>query len=265
MPRPYLRHPLPLAFAHRGGAKRWPENTLVAFENAIALGYRYIETDVHMTADHRLVCIHDATLDRTTDGRGDVASHTLEQIKQLNAAHRFEVGEGEPDLDRSRCVVPTLEEALALDASVHFNIELKDPRPAAAQRLWELIDHHGVHDRVLVAAADDRTGRRFGQLSGRSVACSPGRVAITQFWLKTKLGLGTRGSSPYDALQVPEYHRGLRVIDRRLVDAAHDRGMQVHAWTIDDPSKMHALLDLGVDGIMTDRPAVLLDVIAERR
>lgn len=259
----YLRSPI--AFAHRGGAALWPENTLAAFEGAVALGYRYIETDVHMTRDGKIVCFHDATLERTTDGRGRVADLDLAELSRLDAGYRF-TRDGVTYPFRGQGLrVPTLEEALALCPDLQLNVEIKQASPAMERALWEEIDRLGAHERLLVAAAHDPLVHRFRALRPRlPMPTSPGVRGVLRFWLGVRTGLSRFDRYPFSALQVPPSYRGLTVVDRAFVEAAHAHGVHVHVWTIDDPSDMHALLDLGVDGVMTDRPDVLKDVMIER-
>lgn len=254
----------PIAFAHRGGAALWPENTLVAFEGALALGYRYIETDVHLTKDGAVVLFHDDTLERTTDGRGPIADLPLEALRALDAGYRF-TSDGRTHPFRGQGIrVPTLEEALALDPALRLNLEIK-PRDGRIERaLWNEIDRLGAHDRVLVAAAFDPCVTRFRALCPRALPTSPGYRGVLRFWVGVRSGLGRFDRYPFQALQVPPTYRGLTVVDRAFVEAAHRHGLHVHVWTIDEPREMHRLLDLGVDGVMTDRPDLLKKVLAAR-
>lgn len=261
---PYLAT-RPVAFAHRGGALRWPENTITSFEGAVSLGYRYIETDVHRTRDGAIVCVHDPTLDRTTNGSGFVWEHTLAELEALDAGYRFTVdGQRFPFRGRG-CKIPTLEEAFALHPELRLNVEIKQRAPAMEQAMWDEIDRLGVHERILVAAAHDPLVHRFRALrpNGR-IPTSPGIRGVVRFWAGARTGLHRRERYPFDALQVPPTYKGLPVVDRAFVDAAHEHGVKVHVWTVDDTAEMHRLLDLGVDGVMTDRPRRLKRVFASR-
>lgn len=258
----YFGEDRPLAFAHRGGAKRWPENTLFAFENALALGYRWIETDLHLSADGRLVVFHDATLDRTTNGTGAIAKATLGELRSLDAGHGFRERGRHPYRGQG-LRIPTLEEALGLHSEVHLNLEMKGKDPRLADALWDFVQAHGVHDRILAAAANDSLTQRFRARAKDRVATSPGFQGIAAFWAAAKVGLHRR-PWPFDALQVPHHHGALRVVDRAFVEAAHEVGLKVHVWTIDDPEEMRELASFGVDGIMTDCPDVLLETLGER-
>ena len=263
MARPYFGATRPFPFAHRGGSHCWPENTLLAFRSAAALGYRHIETDLHETADGHFVCFHDASLERTTNGRGLLREHTLAELKRLDAAHRFQRA-GQHPYKADGVEVPTLEEALALDPGLHYNLEIKPNDPAVARRLWELISHYGVYDRVLVASEHEEVVAVFRAMSRGRVATSAGDRGALSFWLRVLSRTWRTGVFAFDALQIPPTYRGWSVVTPGFVKAAHHHGIQVHVWTINDPQQMTELLDVGVDAIMTDVPDVLLDVLASR-
>lgn len=251
---PYLGEP-PLALAHRGGSdlpgNDGLENSALAFRNAVALGYRYLETDVHATSDGHLVAFHDDVLDRVTDARGAIADLTLAQVRAAR------IGGREP--------VPTLEELLTEFPAARFNIDIK--APGATDLLWRVIDTYGAHDRVCVGSFSNRRLWRFRRLCGGSVATSAGRLGIVALrFLPWPLARFVH--TPAVAFQVPRVagRPPLRVtvVTRGFVDRAHRLGKQVHVWTIDDPAAMGELLDLGVDGIVTDRPDLLRDLLRSR-
>ena len=262
MSRPFFGTSTPIPFAHRGGAKRWPENTLVAFENAADLGYSHIETDIHETSDGHFVLFHDPTLERTTNGQGNLADHTLAELKKLDAGHNF-VEEGSYSFRGADVRIPTLEEALELDSTICYNLEVKPPDPKLAKRLWEFIEHHGIHDRVLVASEHDIVTDAFRRHSKGRVATSSGRKGAMAFWAHVLSGTCRDALFAYDALQIPPTFHGKNVITPKFLDAAHHHGIQVHVWTIDDPVQMFELATAGVDGIMTDLPDVLLEVLSK--
>ncbi|MFJ6383634.1 glycerophosphodiester phosphodiesterase [Kitasatospora sp. NPDC092039] len=257
---PFLDHPGPLAFAHRGGDLGRPENSLAAFEAAVALGYRYLETDVHATADGVLVAFHDSRLDRVTDRTGAVSELPWEAVR------RARIGGTEP--------VPLLEDLLGAFPGARFNIDVK-AAPAVAP-LVEAIRRTGSWDRVCVGGFSDTRLAAVRAAAGPRLATSLGPREVARLRLRSlakpflpspaRGPLSRRPGAPFTGLcaQVPERHRGVRVVDRAFVRTAHRLGLQVHVWTVDDPTRIRALLDLGVDGIMADRIDVLRDVLGER-
>ena len=260
-PHPYFDSARPLLFAHRGGAGLWPENTLVAFEGALALGYRHIETDIHETRDGELVVFHDERVDRTTDGVGRVDAHTLAELKRLDAGYRFSLdGKRFPQRGRGSSI-PTLQEALDLDPGLRLNLEIKPHSDAVAEHLFRFLEDRALSPRVLVASADQATGDAFRRLARGRYATSPGAGGIVRFWLAARSRTHRLMRFDFDALQVPVRQNGLEVVTPGFVEAAHAHGIQVHVWTIDDAYEMRRLLALGVDGLMTDRPDVLARVV----
>ncbi|WP_380175968.1 glycerophosphodiester phosphodiesterase family protein [Kineococcus sp. DHX-1] len=259
VPRPPARHAFcswdgPIAMAHRGfaaGPTDGVENTLPAFAAAVDLGYTFLETDVRATADGVLVAFHDEHLDRVTDGHGDLSDLTWEQVRHLRVAGR----EG----------VPRLEDVLGRFPDARFNLDVKTE--AAVAGLGEVLRRTRAHGRVLVTAFGERRRRA-------ALAAAGGREATSASSLGTALALA--GSTLHlpvlarcalgrvDAVQVPVRQGGIDVVSARFVDTVHRAGAQVHVWTVDDAAQIGALLDLGVDGIITDRADVLKDVLVAR-
>lgn len=249
----------PLAIAHRGSRLLWPENTMTAFSGAVSLGLRHIETDIHITRDDVLVCHHDPTVDRTTDGTGRVGDLTFDEISSLDAGYRHVGLDGH--VFRGEGVrVPSLEEALLGFPETGFVIDLKCD--GLEGPLHEMIERLGAHDRLIVGSVSDLRLRRFRSVSDARVATSTGSRSSRSWLIASRIGRGGRRVAA--ALQLPLRSRGVRVVDRRLIDAAHARGLQVHVWTVNDPIEMHRVLDLGADGIITDRPDLLRAVLIER-
>ncbi|MYR00575.1 MULTISPECIES: glycerophosphodiester phosphodiesterase [unclassified Streptomyces] len=244
---PYLDHPGPLAFAHRGGAADGVENTAAQFRRAVELGYRYIETDVHATADGRLVAFHDTTLDRVTDGAGRIADLPWAEVR------RARVGDREP--------VPLFEELLETFPEVRWNIDIK--AEPALRPLLDLLERTGAWDRVCVGSFSEARVLRAQRLAGPRLATSFGTRGVLSLRLRS-WGLPAAVRRSAVAAQVPEAQSGVPVVDARFVRAAHARGLHVHVWTINEPERMHRLLDLGVDGIMTDHIDMLRKVMEER-
>jgi glycerophosphoryl diester phosphodiesterase len=251
----------PLVMAHQGGNGLWPDNTFYAFERAVDLGVDVLEMDVHSTADDVLVVIHDSTLDRTTSGRGPVHDLTLAEIEALDAAYHWTPDDGQNYPYRGQGItVPTLEELFVAFPQMPMNVEIKQAEPSIAAPLCRLIRAYGMADKVLVVSFHDETTAEFRRTCPEVVTGTTQDEVLTLFVLGKVLGERTY-SPAAGAVQVPEYRSGLHVITPRLVDAAHNRNLQVHAWTINDEVDMQRLIDLGVDGIITDYPDRLLQLL----
>ena len=244
---PYLDHPGPIAFAHRGGAADGLENTMAQFRRAVESGYRYIETDVHASRDGRLVAFHDATLDRMTDGAGRIADLMWKEISHARVAGV------EP--------VPLFEELLEEFPDVRWNIDVK--AEPALHPLLNLIARTESWDRVCVGSFSESRVARARRLAGPRLATSYGTSGVLGLRLRS-WGVPATVRRSAVAAQVPESHAGVPVVDHRFVRAAHARGLQVHVWTVNEPQRMHRLLDLGVDGIMTDHIDTLRRVLEDR-
>jgi glycerophosphoryl diester phosphodiesterase len=249
----------PLLIAHRGGGALAPENTLVAFRRALEWWRADIlELDVQPTSDGEVVVFHDATLDRTTDGSGPVASHTLRELRALDAGFRFGLDGAFPF--RSIGVgIPTLTEVLNAFPAARINVEIKDCR--AQERVRESIEKANATHRVLVAAGDLANRSLFHD---HPVAKSASAEELRAFYIAHRLRLTSRMRMRVDAFQMPERHEGRQVLSPRLVSDAHARNIAVHVWTVDEAGDMHRLLDWGVDGIITDRPDRLAEVLHSR-
>jgi glycerophosphoryl diester phosphodiesterase len=250
-----------VAFAHRGGSKEAPENTMLAFQAAVDLGFRYLETDAQLTRDGVLVAFHDEVLDRTTDSSGRVGEHTMAEIARADAGCHFTPDGGRSFPHRGRGVrVPTLEEVLTVFPQARLNVDAKtDAVVAPLVRLLERVD---AWDRVCVGSFSDARLARFRRLAGGRVCTSMGRGAVAAARAASLAGrFPTLGA---DCAQLPVAQWGVRLVEPRLVSAAHRAGVPVHVWTIDDEASMESLLSLGVDGIMTDRPTLLRAVMLRR-
>lgn len=248
----FLQHPTVLAFAHRGGAYHPEveglENTAAAFRHAVDLGYSYLETDVHVTSDGVLLAFHDEVLDRVTDRTGSIATSTYDEVQRALVGGRERV--------------PTLSDLFDAFPEVRFNIDLK--AEAAAPALAAFIEERGAWDRVLVGSFSRRRLATFRRLTRGRIATSAHPLEVVAYLLlpgRVARAL-TRGRPV--ALQVPHRRGPLTVAGSRLLRHAHRAGLHVHVWTIDDPEEMTALLDRGVDGLITDRTDILRDVLRSR-
>ncbi len=256
--RPYVAG-APMLVAHRGGSGIAPENTLVAFQSATETWWAdMLEMDARLTKDGHVVVIHDATVDRTTNGSGPVASHTLAELKALDAGYRFVDESGRHSFRGRGVVVPTLEEVLMGCPDVWINVECKAPEVAAP--LATLVARMGAEHRVLVAA--ERESSRLGARAHKG----PWGASLEQGFLLWLLHF-LPGGSPYtptaDILQLPEVWKGLRVVTPRFVRDAHRLNLPVQVWTVDRVEDMRRLLEWGVDGIQTDRPDRLARLLTD--
>lgn len=252
-PPAFLDTPLPLAMAHRGGAGYGPnvgiENTVRAFATALDLGYRYLETDVRATRDGVAVVVHDDALDRLCGVPARVSGLTWEELSRLR------VGGREP--------LPHLAEVLAAFPHARLNIDVKSDD--AVQPTLQAIRAAGASHRVCLATFSDTRIRRIRALAGPAVAtaCSSGEVALLRLGPIVRLRAMAAGGGAV-AAQVPRRSRGVTVANGSLIRHAHQLGLQVHVWTVDDTETMRAMLDLGVDGLITDRVDVLADFLRVR-
>jgi glycerophosphoryl diester phosphodiesterase len=248
----YLAGPYPRAFAHRGwhvGDLKGMENSLSAFRRAIDEGYQYLETDVHATADGVVVVHHDSSLDRTTDTRGLVAALPWKSVRGAK------IGGREP-ISRLEDLLEELPHAL-------LNIDVKSD--AAVEPVVETLRRTGAVGRVCLASFSDSRLQRLRSRVGPRLMTSMGPRSVAALWAAGRVWAPRAWRAIRGRMaQVPVQQGRLTVVDRRLVSAAHRRGMEVHVWTIDEAPQMHQLLDLGVDGLVTDQPEILRDVLRAR-
>jgi glycerophosphoryl diester phosphodiesterase len=235
---------------------------MLAFDNAAALGVDVLDTDMHMTRDGALVLMHDETVDRTTDGSGSIRDLTLEQIKALDAGYRFDpAGDGSYPFRGRDIRVPTLEELFQAHPGLRFGIEIKQTEPLeTAQRFCALIREYGMVDQVLVSSFRQTNMDAFRE-ECPEVATSATENEVRTFYILYRLGLVDLLSPGYHSLQVPESSGGIHLLTSGFIAAAHRRGLPVQPWTINSPEDLQRILALGVDGINTDNPDRLLELI----
>ena len=242
-----------IAMAHRGGAGHDElgglENTMHAFRHAVAMGYDYLETDVHTTSDGVLLAFHDELLDRVTDATGRVSVMSAADVATARIGGEH--------------AVPRMEDLLEELPGVRFNIDLKST--GAAPALAALLDRTGAHDRVCIGSFSQRRLDAFRRAAGGRVATSASPAEVVMF-LASPSGRAARALTRgrVAALQVPHRRGPVRVVTASLVRRAHAAGVHVHVWTVDEVEEMEHLLDLGVDGLITDRTDVLKDVLVRR-
>lgn len=275
-----------LHIAHQGGETEAPSNTLFAFKTALEKGADVLELDVHQTADGHLVVIHDTTVDRTTDEEGRVDGMTLAEIKALDAAHWFIPGQGathdNPEEDyvyrgiatgdedppegyeANDFTIPTLEDVLETFPDTMINIEIKRTAPDTVpyeQDLAELLAEHDRGDDTIVVAFQDQSTELFKGFN-QEVDTATGTIETAVF-KASSMEAGPGSPSHHVALQVPITYEGIEVVDEGFVEDAHANDMAVHVWTIGDEETMRMLIDIGVDGIMTNTPTLLEDVLQD--
>jgi glycerophosphoryl diester phosphodiesterase len=245
VPCGYLDHPRPLAFAHRGGAGHFPENSWKAFEHAVALGYAYLETDIHATADGTVVAFHDKTLDRVTDRAGRISQLTSAELAAARIAGT------EP--------IPLLADLLMAWPDVRFNLDVKD-EPAIAP-LIAVLRTTNSWDRVCLTSFSGHRLAATRRLLDRPVcsAATPADIGAIKAGLPARALAARFAARSIQCAQIP-----IGMATSRFLGRAHAIGLQVHAWTVNDPAVMDSLLTAGVDGIMTDQTELLRDVLLAR-
>jgi glycerophosphoryl diester phosphodiesterase len=242
----YLDHPRPAAFAHRGGAAHNPENSWPAFEYAVKLGYAYLETDARSTADGALLAFHDATLDRVTDGTGQVSKLTYEQVAAAK------IGGTEP--------IPLVEDLLGTFKDLRFNIDLKDP--GTIEPLATVLRRTGAWDRVCVTSFSGKRLLRAQRMLDRPVclAVTPAAIAAVRYAGHAGRALAARlARSGAQCAQVPR-----QIATREFIRRSHELGLHVHVWTLNTREEIERALESGADGVMTDNIALLRDILSAR-
>lgn len=245
---PYLDNTAPIAFAHRGGTSAAPENTLRAFENAVSLGYRYVETDVHATRDGVLVAFHDNDLQRTCGKPWKIAETDWDTLSTAR------INGTEP--------IPLLQDLLSTWPELRVNIDCKSD--SAVQPLIDTLRESKSLDRVCVGSFSDKRLRHIREVFGQSLCTSMGPQEVVRLVASSTTGLPISPSRHARIAQVPVRQGPIPVVTRRSIKRAHQLGLQIHVWTIDDPQQISNLLDIGVDGIMSDDTTALKDVFSAR-
>lgn len=261
----------PLVIAHQGGEGLAPSSTLTAFINAWEMGVDVLEFDVHMTKDGLLVAIHDPTVDRTTNGTGKVNEMTLKEIKKLDAGYYFQNEKGEHPFRDKGITIPTVEEIFETikDDDMLYIIEIKETNDPSlyktiARKMWEKLKAFGLEKRVMLASFDQDIVDYILEASDGKAIVSAGRKEATKFVVFHKLFLNSLYRPAVDAIHIPTREGKFNLADQKLIRGAHKRGMVVHYWTINDKETMRELIRIGADGIMTDRPDLLFEVLQEK-
>lgn len=252
----------PLVFAHRGGSKLRPENTIAAFDHGLALGADGLEFDVRLSSDGVPMVHHDETLDRTTSGTGRLSAYSADALQQLDAGHHFRDLTGGAWSGKG-CRIPRLQEVLARYAAIPIIMELKGTDPEVARRAVDEVRAAGAIGRVCFAGFDDGVVRAARAVSG-DIVSSAASDEIRWFLYRSWVAAAPR-RTVFKAFQVPEMAGSLRVVSRRFVRAARRAGVPVAVWTVDDPADMERLLDWGVRGLISDRPDLAVPIVRRWR
>ncbi|WP_449620953.1 glycerophosphodiester phosphodiesterase [Robertmurraya sp. Marseille-Q9965] len=268
----------PLVIAHQAGNQERPSSTNLAFEHAVEIGADVLEFDVALTKDNQLVTIHDLSLDRTTNGTGLVRDHTYEEIKVLNAGFGLEDENGQPIREVSRnlyieegAYIPNLEEIFTKYGDYKMVIELKDAGvdgKKSAQVFWKLVQKYDMEDKIVVACFDKETLKELRSLSDDKLISSASEGEMYPFYAFYLLGLPVFNNFvSFEMLHIPVSYNikwvNLNLLTNSLLSDAHKRNMAVYYWTINDEDEMRKLIKMGVDGVMTDRPELLIQVLTE--
>lgn len=256
----------PLVIAHQGGKLLAPGNTIEAFRNAEKLGVDVLEMDIHITKDGHLVTIHDPTVDATTDGQGLVADYTLEELQRLDAGYTFKNEEREHSFRGKGVYIPTLEEVFQRFPEMKMNIEIKDDNPPERvdeiiQKLNGLIKEYNMENNVLIASFDQSIVDRFILASEGRIAVQAGTQEVKKFVILHKLLLRNLYKPKVQGFQLPLQKGKIDFTDPVLINGAHRLNLHVHYWTVNDRQTMKRLIDAGADGIITDRPDLLLKLL----
>jgi len=263
MPHALLSLETPVVIAHRGGARLRPENTMTAFEHAVALGVDAVECDVHLSKDGEVVVIHDGTVDRTTDASGAVSAFTAGELARMDAAWSFLDLEGRPSFRQRGIGVPRLDDVLGRCPTTAFVLELKGDDPAIVAPVLEVIRRRG-RERDVVLGGFSHAVLSAVRAQAATIPTSASSVEVHAAVRRAWFRLAPRRTG-CQLFQMPFHYQGRQVIRRPLARAARRAGLPVHAWVVDDPAEMRTLLAWGVTGLITDRPDLAREVIASVR
>lgn len=256
----------PLVIAHQGGDGIRPGDTMAAFDNAVAIGADVLEMDAHITSDGQIVLMHDEKVDRTTNGSGLIEDLTLAQLRQLDAAYKWSNDGGKTFAYRGQGIqVPTLDELFQKYPQMRYVIEIKLTQNPIDKPLCNLIRKHNMQDKVVIASFHDVAMKNF-RATCPEVATSASRGEVTTFVLLSKVFLSGLVAPQYESIQPPydpKESKNIPIMTRRFIRECHAKNLAVEPWTVDDPALMKQYIEWGVDGIMTDRPDLMIQVLKE--
>jgi glycerophosphoryl diester phosphodiesterase len=256
----------PLVIAHQGGDGVWPGDTMFAFEQAVAIGSDVLEMDAHITKDGEIILMHDETVDDTTDGSGLIEELTLAEIKQLDAAYEWSIDGGKTFPYRGQGIqVPTLRELFEKFPDMRYLIEIKLTKNPIDKPFCDLIREYNMQAKVIVGSFHDDAMAQF-RVTCPEIATSGSRGEVTTYVILGKLFLGGFVMPEYQSLQVPwekSESKGIPIMTARFIREAHAKNLHVEPWTVNDPELMKQYIEWGVDGIITDRPDLMIEVLGK--
>lgn len=260
----YANMSVPLVIAHQGGDGVWPGDTMYAFEKAVEIGADVLEMDAHITKDGHIVLMHDETVDDTTDGTGLIEEMTLEELKQLDAAYDWSNDGGQTYPYRGQFIqVPTLDELFQKFPHMRYVIEIKLTENPIDRALCDLIREYDMQDKVMVASFHDEAMQNFRKTCPE-VATSASRGEVTRIVLLGKIFLSGFIVPQYQSIQPPfdpKESLNIPIMTKRFIREAHAKGIAVEPWTVNDPELMKQYIEWGVDGIITDRPDLMVEIL----
>lgn len=263
--KPFLNPANPLNFGHRGFAAKFPENTLLSFQEAIEAGADVLELDVHLSMDDHLIIIHDETVNRTTNGNGLVRKKTISELKKLDAAYHYKNNDKNAYPFRNLQIkISTLSELFAEIPHIKFNIDIKQHDKKTCEILLGTIREFKMENQVLAVSSDYDTISYFRKISQNQIATGASSKEIKKFLFGDNLPFW-KCNFEADALQVPEWYYGFKIVTKNFIRKAHNKNIAVHAWTVNEEDSIKDLLILGIDGIMTDYPDVLRKTISKHK
>jgi glycerophosphoryl diester phosphodiesterase len=256
----------PLVIAHQGGDGVWPGDTMYAFEKAVEIGADVLEMDAHITKDGHIILMHDETVDDTTDGTGLIEEMILAELKQLDAAYDWSNDGGQTFPYRGQGIqVTTLADVFEKFPQMRYAIEIKKSGIPLEQPLCDLIRRYDMQDKVLIASFHDAVMQNF-RVTCPEVATSASRGEVTKFVILGKVFLSGLVAPAYQSIQPPydpEESYNIPIMTKRFIREAHARNIRVEPWTVDDPALMEQYIEWGVDGIITDRPDLMVEILGK--
>lgn len=260
----YASAPKTLVIAHQGGDGVWPGDTMFAFEKAVEIGADVLEMDARITKDSQIVLMHDEQVDRTTDDTGLIEDMTLEQLKKLDAAYQWSLDDGKTFPYRGKGIqVPTLEELFQKFPQMRYLIEIKLTVNPIDKPLCDLIRKYGMQDKVIIGSFHDEAMKNF-RITCPEVATSAARTEVRNYVLLGKVFLWGFIAPQYQAIEPPydpSESLGITIMTERFVRESHAKNIRIEPWTVNDPELMKQYIEWGVDGIITDRPDLLIEVL----